>query len=84
MAPVVHGLENKYAEYMPFHLLDIDDPATESIQNALDYNRAWRPYIVLYNSAGEISNVWVGVVSGLEIERAVQALLVSEGIFYIQ
>lgn len=81
MAPVVHGLENKYSQYMPFHFLDIDDPNAEPILSAVDYNRAWRPYILLYNSAGEIDSVFVGVISGLEIEIAIQNLLIKEGIF---
>jgi hypothetical protein len=81
MAPVVHGLENKYAQYMPFSFLDIDDPATVNIQNAVEYNRAWRPYVLLLDSSGEVSQIFVGVVSGLDMEQAIQDLLIQEGVF---
>ncbi|MEK6221707.1 MAG: hypothetical protein N2D54_05620 [Chloroflexota bacterium] len=81
MAPVVHGLENKYNQYIPFAFLDIDDPATVNLQNAVEYNRAWRPYILLLDSSGAVAQIYVGVVSGLDIEQAVQILLIKEGVF---
>ena len=81
MAPVVHGLEDKYVQYLPFYHLDIDDPATLDVQIALDYSRNWRPYILLIDSNGEIQQIYVGVIGGLEIEQSIQDLLNSEGIF---
>lgn len=80
MAPVVHGLEAKYSEYLPFSFLDIDDPATQEIQEELAYNRSWRPYILLIDSNGEVFKIFVGVIAGEDIEIAIQQLLVKEGL----
>ena len=77
MAPVVHGLENKYGENINFVFLDIDDPATEELQRAVGYDRRLRPYIMLLNGNGEVilnedgnPAIWIGVVPGEVIDRA--------------
>ena len=82
MAPVVHGLENKYGAQINFVFLDIDDPATQSIQDAFGYARAWRPYFMLLGPNGEVLTrpdgtkyIWIGVVPGDEIELAIADVL---------
>ena len=81
MAPVVHGLENKYSEYMNFVYLDIDDPATSDFQTQLDYNRAWRPYILFLNSGGEkVGDVLIGIQPDELLEQHVLDLLRADGV----
>ncbi len=75
MAPIVHGLENKYGDRVKFTFLDIDDPATEPIQRQLEYNYNWRPYILLVDAAGAIRQVFIGVIAPDELELAVLDLL---------
>lgn len=80
MAPVVHGLANKYNEYLKFSYLDIDDPATLALQEQSGYDYRWRPYIVLLTSTGESHQIFIGVVPGENIEIALQELLRLEGL----
>ena len=78
MAPIVHGLEQKYGDQVRFVYLDIDDPATESLQTALSYNRRWRPFIFIVDANGEIiltasgdKSIWIGVVPGEILELGI-------------
>ena len=80
MAPVVHGLEAKYRDYLSFSYLDIDDPNTLALREAVEYDRRWRPFIMLLTSSGEIHKIFIGVISGEEIEIDLQELLVNEGL----
>lgn len=81
MAPVVHGLEEKYGKYMNFVYLDIDDPSTSDFQNELDYNRAFRPYILFLNSDGEIiGNTLIGVQSDDYMEENIIEVLKADGV----
>ena len=80
MAPVIHGLEGKYSDYLPFSYVDIDVTTGEGLQEEVGYDRRWRPYIMLVNSAGEVEEVFVGVIPGEQIEIALQQLLVNEGL----
>lgn len=75
MAPIVHGLEQKYGSQIRFVYLDIDDPATESFQAALSYDRRWRPFIILVDGNGDVlmtsageQSIWIGVVPGVVLE----------------
>lgn len=79
MAPVVHGLENKYKENMDFSYLDIDDPNTIRLQNDMNYEYRWRPFIFLVSSTGEVSEVFIGVTPGDTLEQAIINLLMAEG-----
>ena len=75
MAPIVHGLEGKYGDRVKFTFLDIDDPATQSLQQQLEYSYNWRPYILLVDAAGVIHQVFIGVVDAVVLELAVLDLL---------
>lgn len=80
MAPVVHGLEDKYKDYLDFSYIDIDDPDGDALEEEVGYDRRWRPYIMLLTSSGESYKIFIGVISGEEIEVEIQKLLVSEGV----
>jgi hypothetical protein len=78
MAPVVHGLEEKYGDQVRFVYLDIDDPNTQALQEALEYNRRWRPFIVILDGDGNIilddagqKHLWIGVIPGETLELGV-------------
>jgi hypothetical protein len=78
MAPVVHGLENKYGQQIKFTFLDIDDLATQPFQETLGYARQWRPYILLLDPDGQIITredgsdyIWIGVIPGETLESAI-------------
>jgi len=82
MAPVVHGLENKYGTYLDFVYLDIDDPATQAIRDQLNYSDRWRPFILFVNEQGEvIGSPFIGYQDGAIVEAALQDFLVQEGVF---
>ena len=81
MAPVVHGLANKYSDKVNFVYLDIDDERTMTFQQMLNYDRRWRPFIFLVSSDGQIIGTpIIGVQPGAVLEQAVIDLLVQEGI----
>jgi hypothetical protein len=82
MAPVVHGLEDKYGEYVNFVFLDIDDQNTQAIQEQLGYNDRWRPFILFVNGNGEVvGDSFIGVQDGVVLETALQQFLVAQGVF---
>ena len=79
MAPVVHGLENKYGSEINFVYLNIDDNNTQPLQEALAYNVRWRPYIVLLDGNGQISgSPLIGYYNGPMLEQAIIDLLIHE------
>ena len=81
MAPVSHGLEDKYGSVINFAYLDIDDPNTQSLQQAFSYNSRWRPYIILLDSNGNVYGTpFIGVTDGAVIEQAIVNMLTAEGI----
>ena len=61
MAPIVHGLENKYGDQINFVYLDIDDPAGNIIKRELGYRV--QPHFFLLDGQGNIIEQWVGIVS---------------------
>ena len=78
MAPIVHGLEQKYGDEVRFVYLDIDDPATEPFRDAFSYDRRWRPFIMIVDGNGEIlmtsagePSIWIGVVPGMVLELGI-------------
>jgi hypothetical protein len=82
MAPVVHGLEDKYGMYLDFVYLDIDDNATKAIRNELNYNNRWRPYILFVNEQGEVvGSPFIGFQDAAVVEAALQEFLVQQGVF---
>ncbi|MDH5507319.1 MAG: hypothetical protein OEZ02_08870 [Anaerolineae bacterium] len=77
MAPVVHGLEDKYGDQLDFVFFDIDDPNTDSFQTAVNYDSRWRPYIMILDGNGEVMTtadgvkmIWIGVQPGETLELA--------------
>ena len=81
MAPVVHGLENKYSEQMNFVFLDIDDPGTKELRNELGFLLSWRPYIFFLNSEGEIvGETLIGAQQDAVLEQAVIDVLRGDGL----
>ncbi len=81
MAPVVHGLENKYGDYMNFVFLDIDNPGTKDLRDELGYSTSWRPYIFFLNSEGEIvGDTYIGYQQDAVLEQAVIDVLRGDGL----
>jgi hypothetical protein len=60
MAPIVHGLEEMYANRINFVYLDRDDPATEEFRRALGYQ--YQPEYYLIGPGGEVVSRWFGFV----------------------
>jgi thiol-disulfide isomerase/thioredoxin len=52
MAPIVHGLEEKYGDQVKFVYLDIDDPKNTSIRRELGVG--WPPVFYLLDIDGTI------------------------------
>jgi thioredoxin-like negative regulator of GroEL len=73
MAPIVHGLEAKYAGKLLFAYLDIDDPATNDFKAALGYRV--QPHFFLVDGEGEVLQQWLGSVPEQELDQAFQAAL---------
>jgi thiol-disulfide isomerase/thioredoxin len=61
MAPLIHALEDQYAEQMIFIYLDIDDPANDFFKKELGFKK--EPHFFLLNRAGTILEQWIGYVS---------------------
>lgn len=70
MAPLVHGLEERYAEKMNFIYLDIDDPATAMLKKTLRYRN--QPHFFLVDGGGSVLNQWQGYVEIQELIRAIE------------
>ena len=73
MAPMVHGLEAKYAGKVNFFYLDADDPATDVFQR--DYGFQYQPYFILVGKDGSVLKRWTGYVSQEELESAFAEIL---------
>jgi len=68
MAPVVHGLEQKYAGQIRFVYLDIDDPETAPFKRQLGYRV--QPHFFLLDGDGVVLREWLGFVDGFELDQA--------------
>jgi thioredoxin-related protein len=68
MAPVVHGLEAKYAGKVNFYYLDADDPATTALQK--EYEFLYQPFFILLDANGNEVKRWAGYVQPEEFEAA--------------
>ena len=73
MAPVVHNLQAEYGGRMNFIYLDIDDPATDSLQRQLGYR--FEPHFFLLDPQGKIIQQWVGYVRHDDFVRAFESAL---------
>lgn len=70
MAPVVHLLEDQYDDRVNFIYLDIDDPLN-SLYKGLMGNQL-PPVFFLLDAQGVVQNEWIGYVSEIELENAIQ------------
>jgi thioredoxin-like negative regulator of GroEL len=73
MAPIVHGLEAEYTGRVIFSYLDIDDPATQEIKQALGYRV--QPHFFLLDGDGNLLKQWLGRVSAEEFATEFDAAL---------
>ena len=73
MAPVVHGLEKKYAGQIEFVYLDAVDNATTTLRNELDY-RSYPSFILLDGQGDEIGR-WVGKVQKSDFTVVIDDML---------
>ncbi|HSG25395.1 MAG TPA: hypothetical protein VLA32_04695 [Anaerolineales bacterium] len=81
MAPVVHGLENKYSEQMNFVFLDMDNPETKELRDELGFQYNWRPYFFFLNSEGEmVGTTLIGPQQDVVLEQAVIDVLRMDGL----
>lgn len=78
MAPVVNGLEQRYAGRIRFVHLDIDDPAVKPWMEQLRY--IGRPHFYLLDAQGNIAKQWIGYVSEDQLVSAMDALLAGQPI----
>jgi hypothetical protein len=68
MAPIVHGLEAKYAKQIDFIYLDIDDPANDAAMQQLGFRV--QPQFFLLDADGNVVQEWLGPVAADEFEAA--------------
>jgi hypothetical protein len=68
MAPMVHGLEAKYAGQIDFFFLDADDSATRAFQSQFGFRV--QHYFILLDGSGNELNRWVGAIAQNEFETA--------------
>lgn len=73
MAPLVHGLEDKYKSQVNFTYLDIDDDNTQRFKDTLEYY--YQPHIFLLDADGNIIQQWIGFVRQDELETALMDAL---------
>jgi hypothetical protein len=66
MAPMVHGLEAKYAGKIRFAYLDADNPGTREFQRSLGFG--YQPEFYLLDGQGNVLQKWVGSVSEEQFE----------------
>jgi thiol-disulfide isomerase/thioredoxin len=73
MAPLVHGLEDRYQTRMNFIYLDIDDPRVSKFKQQLGYKS--QPHFFLLDPYGKVLAQWVGAVPIDELAQAIEAVL---------
>jgi len=66
MAPMVHGLEAKYAGKIQFSYLDADDKNTDVFQEHFGFY--YQPEVYLVDGNGDILKKWVGFTSEQDFE----------------
>lgn len=73
MAPIVHGLEDRYDDRMTFSYLDIDDPSTSVFRTTLGFR--YQPEFYLLDAEGNVIQEWVGPVEEQVLIEALDAAL---------
>jgi thioredoxin-related protein len=71
LAPVVHGLEQRWSGQVTFVYLDIDDPRTNEFKREFGY--VVQPHIFLLDGEGDVLEQWIGYVEEAELESALAA-----------
>jgi thioredoxin-like negative regulator of GroEL len=66
MAPMVHGLEAKYAGKVKFVYLDIDDPANQATKR--EFGFGYQPEFYLLDSQGNLLKKFAGPVPQEQFE----------------
>jgi thioredoxin-related protein len=66
MAPMVHGLEAKYAGKIKFVYLDIDDPANQATKR--EFGFGYQPEFYLLDGQGNLLKKLVGLVPQEQFE----------------
>ena len=75
MAPIVHGLEAKYAGQIDFLYLDIDDPRNADAKEQLGFRV--QPQFLLLDMDGKVIQEWLGPVQAEDFEAAFTQVLTS-------
>jgi len=75
MAPIVKGIEKEYCDRVNFIYLDIDNPLTASLKQALHYRS--EPHFFIVDSKGKVLREWVGYVSVEQLREAIEAALIK-------
>lgn len=79
MAPVVHGLEDKYSNQVNFVYLDIDDPAAVRLIRELKMFSDYVPTFFFINSQGELTaHPLVGGMPDSLLEQSILDVLAEE------
>ncbi len=73
MAPMVHGLEAKYAGKLDFYFIDADDPNTEQFRRTFGF--FVQPEFYLLDGQGNVVKKWFGNVSQDAFEQEFASLL---------
>jgi thioredoxin-like negative regulator of GroEL len=73
MAPVVHGLDDKWGDQIEFIYLDIDDPQTDVFKRQLGYR--YQPHIFLLDADGQVVEQFIGYQDGQTLQAAIRAVV---------
>lgn len=71
MAPVVNTLKDQYGEQVNFVFLDIDDPATRPLKQALHFRL--EPHYFLLDAQGKVLKEWQGYVTQQSFQTWLEA-----------
>ena len=79
MAPVVHGLEDKYGKQINFVYLDVDDPAAAELIEALELNSDYIPIFYFIDPQGELTgHPLVGGMPDSLLEQSILDVLAED------
>jgi len=74
LAPVILNLEGQYLGRVNFVYLNVEDPATRDLQEALGYQLIAKPHIYLLDTQGNTLREWIGYVSIEMLQEALQSI----------
>jgi thioredoxin-like negative regulator of GroEL len=75
MAPVVHGLEQRYAGRVDFVYLDVNDARNADAKTRLGFRST--PHFFVVSADGRVLHEWQGVVSSDVVEARLQPALAA-------